>query len=60
MAENKNERFYFADDIAEILSVSRPTAYRIIRQLNEELQKRGYRIVSGRVPRRFFEERYYA
>lgn len=59
-AEVKNPRFYFADDIAALLSVSKPTAYRIIRQLNDELKKQGYMIVSGRVPRKFFDERFYA
>lgn len=60
MAEIKNPRFYFADDIAVLLSVSKPTAYRIIKRLNDELKEQGYMIVSGRVPRKFFDERFYA
>jgi len=45
-------------DVAEIISVSIPTAYRIIRSLNEELQEKGFVIKSGRINRRYFEERY--
>ena len=45
-------------DVAEIISVSIPTAYRIIRLLNEELQEKGFVIKSGRINRKYFEERY--
>ena len=51
--------FYTADDIATILTVSRPTAYRIIKRLNDELKDKGYIVVSGRVPKRYFNEKFY-
>ena len=51
--------FYNADDISSILSVSRPTAYRIIKRLNDELLKSGFIVVSGRVPKKFFDEKFY-
>ena len=51
--------FYTADDIAAILTVSRPTAYRIIKRLNDELKDKGYIVVSGRVPKRYFNEKFY-
>lgn len=51
--------FYTADDIAKMLKVSRPTAYRIIRGLNDELANKGYIIISGRVPKKYFEEKFY-
>lgn len=57
MVENKC--FYTADDIAQMLMVSRPTAYRIIRGLNDELANKGYIIISGRVPKKYFEEKFY-
>lgn len=37
--ENK---FIRADDVAQELSVSKPYAYKIIRQLNEELKAQGF------------------
>ena len=43
----------------EILGVSRATAYKTIHELNEELQKNGYRIIAGKVPAKYFEEKYY-
>lgn len=51
--------FYNADDIAEILAVSKPTAYRIIKNLNLELNEKGYITVSGRVPKKYFDEKMY-
>ncbi|MGN1102649.1 MAG: transcriptional regulator [Huintestinicola sp.] len=51
--------FYTADDIASILSVSRPTAYRIIKRLNDELTSKGFIVISGRVPKKYFDEKFY-
>lgn len=51
--------FYTADDVAELLTISRPTAYRIIRRLNDELAKKGFIIISGRVPKKYFDEKFY-
>lgn len=48
MAEDRQGMFLFAKDVQEILGVSRNYAYVIIRELNEELAKQGYRVVAGR------------
>ena len=55
----KSNVFYTAEEIANILSVSKPTAYRIIRELNAELHARGFITVAGRIPRKYFEEKFY-
>lgn len=52
--------FYMSDDIANMLSVSKTTAYRIIHKLNEELRNQGYITVAGRVPKTFFDKRFYS
>lgn len=54
-----NKKFYTADDVAELLNISKSTAYREIRSLNNELKKRGYITLSGRIPRKFFDEKFY-
>ena len=51
--------FYTADDISFILTVSKPTAYRIIKRLNDELTNKGFIVVSGRVPKKYFNEKFY-
>ena len=51
--------FLSAKDISLYMDVSLSMAYRIIRQLNEELSERGYITVAGRVSRSYFEEKTY-
>ena len=41
------------------LDVSKPYAYKIIRQLNEELKAKGFITIAGRVNRQYFNERLY-
>lgn len=52
-------KFLTASDISSILSVSRASAYRIIRILNDELDKKGYLTFSGKIPEKYFRERMY-
>ena len=48
-----------AEEVAKELDVSVPYAYKIIKQLNDELKAKGYITVSGRVNRQYFNERLY-
>lgn len=50
--------FYNRDDIADILGYGRAKAYRIIRELNMELEAKGYLIRPGKISKRYFNERY--
>ena len=54
-----NSTFLKAPEIAAIMEVSVPYAYKIIRNLNHELKEKGYLTVSGRVSKKYFEEKYY-
>lgn len=56
---NVTNTYLTATQIMEILGVSRATAYKTIHELNEELQENGYRIIAGKVPAKYFEEKYY-
>lgn len=44
-------RFIRAEDVAQELNVSKPYAYKLIRQLNEELKAKGFITIAGRVNR---------
>ena len=46
-------------EVKRILGISASKAYVIIRQLNNELKSKGYIVIAGRVPKRFFKEKYY-
>ena len=54
--ENK---FIRAEEVAQELSVSKPYAYKLIRQLNDELKAKGFITITGRVNRQYFYERLY-
>ena len=55
----KNALFIKAEEIAEELGVSKPYAYKLVRKLNGELEKRGFITVSGRVSREYYREKIY-
>jgi len=46
------------EDVRTISDVSRSEAYRIIHDLNQELEEKGYRTVRAKIPTKFFCERY--
>lgn len=54
-----NKRFVSAEEVAEDFGVSRTKAYEMIRQLNEELEEKGYLTIRGRVSRKYYLERTY-
>ncbi len=54
-----SEKFIKAEEVAQLLEVSVPYAYKVIRKLNQELADKGYLTVSGRVSRQYFNERMY-
>ena len=45
------------EEVAEELGISKSYAYKIVRILNEELKKKGYLTISGRVSREYFMEK---
>ena len=57
--KQKCKRGFATKKEAQELSVSKPYAYKLIRQLNEELKAKGFITISGRVNRQYFYERLY-
>lgn len=57
--ENDEKKFLTAKDVAEIIRSSEASAYRIIKEMNEELKKRGKIIIPGKISKRYFEEKVY-
>ena len=45
------------DEVMERLDCSMGKAYKIIKTLNDELKRKGYITVAGRVPRSYFEQK---
>lgn len=48
-----------ANDVANGLGVSKGHAYKVIRILNEELREKGFVVITGKIPRAFWEKKFY-
>ena len=51
--------YYSAKDISDMLDVSVSKAYGLIKIMNQELEKEGYLVISGKVPIAYFKKRWY-
>lgn len=54
-----DNKFIRAEEVAQELSVSKPYAYKLIRQLNKELKSMGYHTIAGKCPIQFFKQKFY-
>jgi len=54
-----NDLFIKASEVATLLDVSRSYAYRIVKQLNAELESMGYLTIDGRTNRKYLYEKLY-
>lgn len=57
--DKENKIFYTAAELVEFLGISIGHAYKIIRRMNQELEKEGYLVLAGKVPKRYFEKQWY-
>ena len=53
------KQVYGAKDLQELLGVSESKAYQYIRQMNAELQEKGFLTVRGKVPAAYVKERFF-
>ena len=53
------ELFVRAEEVANELGISKPYAYKLVREMNEELKQKGFITIPGRVSRRYFEDKFY-
>ena len=55
-----NEKLYYtAAEVAEMIGVGRTTGYAFVKKMNKELQEAGYLVVDGKVPKDYFDEKYF-
>lgn len=55
----KKELFIKVEEIAKDLGVSKPYAYKLVREMNEELKDKGFMTIAGRVSSQYYEEKFY-
>lgn len=54
------EKIYItANELIDMLGISRAKAYNLIKEMNSELKREGYIVIKGKVPRAYFEKRWY-
>ena len=51
--------FITVDEIRELLDISRTYAYKLVKDLNNELASQGFIVVRGQTSRQYFNERLY-
>lgn len=55
----KDKLFLTAEEISEMLGISKGHSYKLIREMNAELKEQGFLVISGKIPSKYFEERWY-
>lgn len=55
----ESSKYVRVSEVMQLCNVSESHAYRIMRQLNEELEKKGFVTTAGRISRRYLLERLY-
>ena len=59
-SEIRNQALFItAREVSELTGVSVTSAYKIIRDLNEELSKKGYLTITGKTSKKYFYEKIY-
>lgn len=53
------KKFVNAQMLSEELGVSKPFAYKLISSWNKELEKAGFCTIHGRVPRAYYEKKFF-
>ena len=55
----KKGLFIKVNNVAEELGVSKAQAYKLVKEMNDELKRKGFITIAGRVSRKYFEEKFY-
>lgn len=51
--------YYTVNEVQEMLGISRGHAYKLIKNLNQQLSQRGFIVIAGKIPKKYFAEHYY-
>lgn len=58
MMEREPPIFMSVEDVMRETGFGKSKSYAIIKELNEERRKRGFKVIPGKVSRRYLEDRY--
>lgn len=57
--KNTNQMYLSAQEVANILGMSKSYAYTVIKKMNAELEKRDCITIPGKIPTKYFEEKFF-
>lgn len=57
--KNTNQMYLSAKEVANILGMSKSYAYTVIKKMNAELEKRDCITIPGKIPTKYFEEKFF-
>lgn len=55
----KNDLFVTVREVVQDLGVSKPLVYKLVRQMNEEMEAKGFIKIARRVSRKYYEEKFF-
>ena len=58
MSKNLIPSYLAVEDVMELLAIRKSKAYSIIKDLNVELETKGFLTIPGRVPKKYLLERF--
>ena len=51
--------YYTANEVSQMIGVGRTLGYNIVKQMNKELEEKGFITVLGKVSKDYFDEKYF-
>ncbi len=57
--ETSVKMYYSATEVATMLGISRGKAYNILRDMNNDLSRKGFLTIAGKIPVEYFREKWY-
>lgn len=57
--DTENKIYITAPELSKLLGISQGHAYKMIRKMNKELEASGYMVIAGKVPKGYFEKRWF-
>ena len=57
--QNMRAQFITAEEVQQVLGISRSKAYQIVQAMNRELKSAGYITIAGKCPIQYFKQKFY-
>ncbi|MFI3254974.1 MAG: hypothetical protein R3Y63_11670 [Eubacteriales bacterium] len=59
LTEEQTPQFMTSQEVSQQLQISISHSYRLVREMNQQLKAQGYMTISGRISRKYFQEKFY-